>query len=220
MYNNFYLSWSALPNDKIYPIWNKSFSEVRSLKATFSSSRAHSIERIPDLVKNAVGEQHDAIVYMVGLEFDPSKEEAVSYIADCIKRKINVPVRPCSSLLPDGIFQTTSSKQYQDYLADGGLENQYIKQSIHFREQKEYEAKSKTPPFAVTYIPDGGELPRIMNDILLSDAVLRSPDPTVRDSLRSAKDMVTDTYFDGSISGIIMLVLSIAVVISIIYSFR
>lgn len=220
MYNNFYLSWSALPNDKIYPVWNKSPSEVRSLKDTFSSIKVRSIEHISELVKNATGEQHDAIVYMVGLEFDPSREEAVLYITDCIKKMVNVPVDDYSHSLPNGVLRTTSSEQYNDYLSNGGVENSYIGQSIQSREQKERETKDRTPPFAVTYIPDGGALPQVMNDILWANAVLHSPDPTVKDSLRSAKNLMIDTYFDGSISGMIMLLLSIATILSIICALK
>lgn len=219
MCNSFYLCWSALPNDEIYPVWNQSASKVRSLKETFASLKAQNVEKLPQLIRDASGEQHDAIVYMVGMEFDPSKEDAVLYVVDCIKKMINLPTTS-SGAPPNGVFQLTSSGQYRAYLANGGEKNQYIEDSIRNREQRELEAKSRAYPFGVTYIPDGGDLPKVMNDILWAEAVIKSPDPTLKDGAKLAKDLVVGTYFDGSMSGILLLLLSIAVIISVIWALR
>ena len=106
------------------------------------------------------------------------------------------------------------------YLSNGGAANQYIENSIHLREQKEQEAKSRPYPFRVTYIPDGGDLPKIMNDILWADAILRAPDPTVKDSINTAKGLVSETFFDGSMSGILLFVLAIVAIINAIWAFQ
>lgn len=219
MHNSFYLCWSALPNDEIYPVWNQSASKVRSLKDTFASLKVQNIERLPQLVREASGEQHDAIVYMVGMEFDPSKEAAVQYITNCLKKIVNLTV-VISDIVPNGVFRFTSSEQYADYLTAGGESNEYIEASIRDREQREVEAKSKAPPFNTIYIPNGGDLPKVMNDILWADAVIKSPSPTLKDNAKQAKDLAVGTYFDGSFSGLLMFLLTIVAIISVIYAIK
>lgn len=219
MHNSFYLCWSALPNDEIYPVWNQSASKVLSLKETFASLRAQNIGKMPQLVREASGEQHDAIVYMVGMEFDPSEETAVSYITDCLKKKINLLVT-VGDTVPNGVFRCISSEQYANYLAEGGKENRYIEDSILDRERRENEARDKAPPFNTIYIPDGGILPKVMNDILWEDAVIKSPNPTIKDDAKHAKNLVVGTYFDGSLSGLLMFLLTIVVIISTIYAIK
>lgn len=115
MTNSFYLCWSALPNNKIHPVWNQSASKVRSLKETFASLKARNTEKISQLVREASGEQHDAIVYMVGMEFDPSYEEAVSYITNCIKKMVSLPA-VLSATIPNGVIKATTTVQYNTYL--------------------------------------------------------------------------------------------------------
>ena len=219
MHNSFYLCWSALPNDEIYPVWNQSASKVRSLKETFSSLRVQNIERLQQLVSEASGEQHDAIVYMVGMEFDPSEEAAVLYIVDHLKKMVNLPIT-IGDVVPNGVFQFISSEQYASHLANGGEENRYIESSIRDREQREVEAKAKAPPFNTIYIPDGGGLPKVMNDILWADAVVKSPNPTLKDGAKQAKDLAVGTYFDGSFSGLLMFLLTIAAIIGIISAIK
>lgn len=219
MHNSFYLCWSALPNDEIYPVWNQSASKVRSLKETFSSLRVQNIERLQQLVSEASGEQHDAIVYMVGMEFDPSEEAAVLYIVDHLKKMVNLTIT-IGDVVQNGVFQFISSEQYARHLANGGEENRYIESSIRDREQREVEAKAKAPPFNTIYIPDGGDLPKVMNDILWADAVVKSPNPTLKDGAKQAKDLAVGTYFDGSFSGLLMFLLTIAAIIGIISAIK
>lgn len=217
MTNSFYLCWSALPNDKIYPVWNQSASQVRSLKETFASLKAQNTEKISQLISEASGERHDAIVYMVGMEFDPSYEEAVSYITNRIKKMVNIPT-VLSGTIPNGVIKATTTVQYNTHLSNGGAANQYIENSIRLREQKEQEAQNRPYPFGVTYIPDGGDLPKIMSDILWADAILKAPDPTIKDSVNTAKGDFFGYFFDGSMTGILAFIFFIVAIIGAIWS--
>lgn len=217
MQNSFYLCWSALPSKEIYPVWNAGQREVAKLKSTLRASLDADIERLQYLIQNATEEQHDAIVYMTGIEFDQKEDNAVLYIVDKIKRILGISTN-VSSYQSDGIYLCTTTEQYNKYIQDGGKGNLCIKNSILRRELREQEAKKKPFPFGVTYVPNGGELPQVMKNIMFANAIINSPEPTIADTMKLTKNMMCNTFFDGSISGFLLLIFGIVAVVSAISS--
>lgn len=180
---NYYLCWSALPCDELVFLWGCSPSEAKSIKAALTIQRERNLQSIDDTIRSAQGEQHDAIVYMVGYEFDPEDSEAVRFVTEELKRKTGIS-RSQPIQIPPGVSK----------------------------------AEPKEGCGGITYIPDAGELPRVIKDILWAQKIIESPGPSVGEELSRQKDIATSTFFDGSFGGMIMFVVLLIAIIAAVSS--
>lgn len=213
--NNFYKIWlSSGDNDSVQPVWTSSSqSSFESMQRSFRDGLAEKKDKLRQEIRSATEEQHDAIVYMSSLEYDPSVESAVDYVTDTILN-LAVPAFDAPQGVPDGVCQAITPEDYEKYVADGGVDSPFIRQSIESRRRREETVRSER---LMNYVPQNEQFSSLLGDIMWSNKIANLPSstaPTMAAMFGSAvKDDFISSCFNGSFSGILYFVLIIVVVL-------
>ena len=209
--NSYRVIWLTFgDSDEIRPVWTWSDrSDFLRTRQSYKDDTATLKEKLRQEIKAARGEQHDAIAYMSALEFDPNIDSAVDYVTEmvlCIAAKSY----PWPGDAPGGVFPAVTVAEYEQYLSTGGEDNAFIHQSIAAREERELIAKKER---RMNYLPENPQFTETLVDFMwaykianLSEYVAETKTERALDKI---KESCIDTFFDGSVLGIVQFLMAI-----------
>ncbi len=220
--DSYRITWLAFgDSDEIKPVWRWSDrSDFISTRQSCQEDTGTIKEKLRQEIKEARGEQHDAIVYMSALEFDPNIDPAVDYVTEMVLC-IAVKSYPWPGDAPAGVFPIVTAEEYEQYIADGGEDNAFVRRSIADREERERSVKRES---RMNYLPEDRQFTKTLVDFMWAYKIANLSDDVVPSELSSIWDSFKrycmETFFDGSVLGILYLfvmIISILWVISEIF---
>lgn len=154
--------------------------DAKLMKSAALKSMEFNLGRLERYVKTARGENHDAIVYASGVEFDPTIDNAARFVTERLARIIGVTAADFK--FPDGgavngVVPATTPAEYHAYLSAGGVHNKYVWRCIDLRSKREARSRAER---GMSYVPDpiplGKHLDRLYMGQVNSDIIpIKSP---------------------------------------------